>query len=204
MKLYMIRHGQSEENLRKALSGQMDSLLTEQGKKDALGVRKVLQGISFDKVYSSDLSRALRTQEIALPGITAEKLPLVREISVGNLEGRKSDECEKEYGESFLLNRSTYSFASYGGENYEMLQERAKKFLEMMSKEDCDIVAVFSHGGFINVVLGCILGCQVTNENALSDNCGVSIFEYNSGKWVLRKWNMTADDKLTEYNGVVI
>jgi len=200
VKLYMIRHGQSEENLRKAYSGQMDSRLTEQGEKDALGVRKVLQGISFDKVYSSDLSRAVRTQEIALPGIISEKLPLVREISVGNLEGKKFEEL----GESFILNRSTYNFVPYGGENYEMLQERAKKFLEMMSKEDCDIVAVFSHGGFINVVLGCILGCRVTNENALSDNCGVSVFEYNDGRWALRKWNMTADDKLTEYNGVVI
>ena len=200
MKLYMIRHGQSEENLRKAYSGQMDSRLTEQGEKDALGVRKVLQGISFDKVYSSDLSRAVRTQEIALPGIISEKLPLVREISVGNLEGKKFEEL----GESFILNRSTYNFVPYGGENYEMLQERAKKFLEMMSKEDCDIVAVFSHGGFINVVLGCILGCRVTNENALSDNCGVSVFEYNDSRWALRKWNMTADDKLTEYNGVVI
>ncbi|MBE7033933.1 MAG: histidine phosphatase family protein [Ruminococcaceae bacterium] len=200
MKLYMIRHGQSEENLRKAYSGQMDSRLTEQGEKDALGVRKVLQGISFDKVYSSDLSRAVRTQEIALPGIISEKLPLVREISVGNLEGKKFEEL----GESFILNRSTYNFVPYGGENYEMLQERAKKFLEMMSKEDCDIVAVFSHGGFINVVLGCILGCRVTNENALSDNCGVSVFEYNDSRWALRKWNMTADDKLTEYNGEVI
>jgi len=200
MKLYMIRHGQSEENLRKAYSGQMDSRLTEQGEKDALGVRKVLQGISFDKVYSSDLSRAVRTQEIALPGIISEKLPLVREISVGNLEGKKFEEL----GESFILNRSTYNFVPYGGENYEMLQERAKKFLEMMSKEDCDKVAVFSHGGFINVVLGCILGCRVTNENALSDNCGVSVFEYNDSRWALRKWNMTADDKLTEYNGEVI
>lgn len=200
MKLYMIRHGQSEANLGKAYSGQMDSRLTEQGEKDALGARKVLQGISFDKVYSSDLSRAVCTQEIALPGIISEKLPLVREISVGNLEGKKFEEL----GESFVLNRSTYNFVPYGGENYEMLQERAKKFLEMMAKEDCDTIAVFSHGGFINVVLGCILGCRVTNENALSDNCGVSIFEYNSGKWVLRKWNMTADDKLTEYNGVVI
>jgi len=200
VKLYMIRHGQSEENLRKALSGQMDSRLTEQGEKDALGARKVLQGISFDKVYSSDLSRAVRTQEIALPGIISEKLPLVREISVGNLEGRKFEELE----EGFVLNRSTYNFVPYGGENYEMLQERATKFLEIMAKEDCGIVAVFSHGGFINVVLGCILGCQVTNENALSDNCGVSVFEYNDGRWALRKWNMTADDKLTEYNGVVI
>jgi len=200
MKLYMIRHGQSEENLRKAYSGQMDSRLTEQGEKDALGAREVLQGISFDKVYSSDLSRASRTQEIALPGIISEKLPLVREINVGNLEGKKFEEL----GEGFVLNRSTYNFLPYGGENYEMLRERAKKFLEMMTKEECDIIAVFSHGGFINAVLGVILGCTVTNVNALSDNCGVSVFEYNDGRWALRKWNMTADDKLSEYDGRVV
>jgi len=30
------------------------------------------------------------------------------------------------------------------------------------------------------------------------------VFEYNDSRWALRKWNMTADDKLTEYNGEVI
>jgi len=194
MKLYLIRHGQSRENVRCAHAGQMDSPLTEQGEKDALGAKKVLHGIKFDKVYSSDLIRASRTQQIALPGTSAKKLPLIREINVGSLEGKVFKECEEEFGKLFTKNRAEYNFLPYGGENYEMLKKRAEEFLGMIAMQDFECVAAFTHGGFINAVLGVVLGCKVTNVNSLSDNCGVSVFEYNDGKWRLHKWNITAGD----------
>lgn len=204
MRLYFIRHGQSEANIGRMQAGQADSRLTEQGRKDAIGAKEVLKRIEFDKVYSSDLSRAKITQEIAYPYDDVIVTEILREISVGKaLEHRTFVDCEKEYGETYLQNRADYNFVPYGGENYDMLRERAIAFLDMVIKDGGECVAAFSHGGFINAALGYVLGCTVTNGKALSDNCGVSIFEYENGKWALRKWNMTADDMLTEYSGVV-
>lgn len=204
MKLYFIRHGQSEANAGLMQAGQCNSKLTEQGRKDAFAAKEVLKNIKFDKVYSSDLSRAKITQEIAYPCEDVIVTELIREIKIGEvLEHKTFVWCEEKFGKDYVKNRGKFDFTPYGGENYEMLTERAVAFLDKAVKDGGECVAAFSHGGFINAVLGYVLGCQVIDGKALSDNCGVSIFEYRDGKWALRKWNMTADDVLPEYSGVV-
>ena len=193
MKLYFIRHGQSEANIGRMQAGQADSKLTEQGREDALNARKILKNIPFDKVYSSDLSRARITQEIALSREDVIITELIREIDVGNkLEGKTYEKCEEEFGEVYVLDRAQFNFQPYGGENYQMLEKRVTEFLQNVLDDGGECVAAFSHGGFINAVLGFVLGCHVTTKQALSDNCGVSVFEYSNNTWKLVKWNMTA------------
>ena len=68
MKLYIVRHGESETNRKGLWTGWLDVALTDKGIADAERVRDTLRGIKFDKVYSSDLQRARVTCEIALPG----------------------------------------------------------------------------------------------------------------------------------------
>ena len=60
-----------------------DVPLTENGEKDALFARSVLASASFDKVYASDLCRAIRTAEIALPGCRPEIMHFVLDIAKG-------------------------------------------------------------------------------------------------------------------------
>ena len=81
MKLFMIRHGQTTANETVTYAGQTDAKLTELGKQQAAAIAPVLEGIPFDKVYSSDLSRAYVTQQLALPDYTATLLPLLREYA---------------------------------------------------------------------------------------------------------------------------
>ena len=50
MKLYLIRHGQSETNLKMIHGGQLDVSLTQQGEKDAKSAGRLLEGISFSQV----------------------------------------------------------------------------------------------------------------------------------------------------------
>ena len=57
MRLYVIRHGESENNLKKCWTGWYDAPLTEKGRQDARKAGTFLQGITFDKIYASDLSR---------------------------------------------------------------------------------------------------------------------------------------------------
>lgn len=83
MRVYVIRHGESESNLKKIWSGQFDAKLTEKGKEDAKKVGEVLKGVSFDKIYTSDLSRAMDTAKIAIPDCSFETSPLLREVDMG-------------------------------------------------------------------------------------------------------------------------
>ena len=88
MKLYVIRHGESETNLSGCYTGHLQVPLTEKGIKEAESVHPFLSGINFDKIYSSDLIRAKRTAEAAIPGCVYEETPLLREVDLGELSGK--------------------------------------------------------------------------------------------------------------------
>ena len=70
MKLYLIRHGESETNLAGHYTGWSQVNLTEKGVRDAEGVRPIIQNIKFDNIFSSDLILAMKTAETAIPGCT--------------------------------------------------------------------------------------------------------------------------------------
>ena len=90
MKIYIVRHGQTEMNRAGALQGRTDLPLTGQGIAQAERLRDYFreQGIHFDRVYSSPLGRAVRTAEIAAgwsgPLVIDERLT---EMDYGPYEG---------------------------------------------------------------------------------------------------------------------
>ena len=77
MKLYLIRHGESEGNLLGVFSGWLQHNLTEKGREDACKAGRIIKKVKFDKVYSSDLNRAIETAKIALPDYECEPTPLM-------------------------------------------------------------------------------------------------------------------------------
>ncbi len=66
MKIYIVRHGETNGNLRGALQGWMDELLNEKGRELAIITARALSDIKFDVAISSPLSRAYETAEIIL------------------------------------------------------------------------------------------------------------------------------------------
>ena len=64
--VYIVRHGQTLLNRYKKMQGWVDSPLTEKGIQDGKRAGKILENIKFDKAYSSDTMRAIRTCEYIL------------------------------------------------------------------------------------------------------------------------------------------
>ena len=89
MKLYLIRHGQSEGNRLQVFHGQFDYPLTAQGRQEALLCGEKLRDISLAHCYASDLQRARDTAALALQGrdVPITLLPALREQNVGDFEG---------------------------------------------------------------------------------------------------------------------
>lgn len=188
MKLYMVRHGQSETNLARRYTGWAQVNLTEQGISDAKRAGEYLKEIPFDRIYSSDLIRAVQTAHHALPGCEPVQLPVLREINVGELAGQLIAECPERYGADFDENRRTRNFVPYGGENQAMFRERVCRFLQMMEKEDARTVAAFAHAGVVQTMLDVVLGMDVDRSRVRCLNGAVSVFEYEGGRWMLRTW----------------
>lgn len=191
MKVYMIRHGESEGNRDSRHTGQSQVPLTEKGREDARRAGRLLAGLQFDRVYSSDLIRAMETQALALPGVQAERLALLRELDVGSLAGRPVQECREQLGEAYAACRRDRDFTVYGGESNTMQRERVQKFLSMLETQPEENVAVFCHAGTITCALEVVLGVQNAYASLACDNGSVSIFEYKNGGWRLLKWNCT-------------
>lgn len=193
MKLYLIRHGQSEANLKKIHGGWLDVPLTEQGRLEAKSAGRILEGIPFHKVYSSDLIRALETADIALPDYEKTQTPLLREICLGSLAGRKAQDCLEEYGEHYLTQKANWNFRDFGGESYDEHRDRAKAFLDSVADEGDIHVAAFCHEGTIKCMLDLVLqiGHWVSVKNILCENGSVTILDYQNGHWRLCQWNLT-------------
>ena len=192
MNLYFMRHGQSVANATRMYSGWSHVPLTEKGFEDAAKAGKVLAGIHFDKVYSSDLLRACPTCETALPGVPYEKNELLREISTGILTGTNHFAALEKYGEAHKRCTEARDYSRYGGESHQMHCERVAKFMKMLEENPIDgNVAVFCHDGTAKAILSYVLGVEFHPYRVTNDNGAVNMVSWDGRVWQLNKWNIT-------------
>ena len=180
MKLYLIRHGESETNLAGHYTGWAQVNLTPKGVKDAEGIRPILEKIKFDKIFSSDLIRAMKTAETAIPGCTYETTPLLREINVGNLAHKPF--LPLDAPERKLM---VDGFKSFDGESNAEFRARTTEFLDKVKALGCDNVAAFTHAGFLRTTLSILFSANINTMNFVCSNCAIVILELKDGRWML-------------------
>lgn len=183
MILFLIRHGQTTANLAGVYSGQSDVMLTEQGRAQAQALQPLLAKYEFDRVYSSDLTRAADTQRLAIPDVEGIRTPLLREIDVGELAGCSISNLWREKGNPHG------DFTPYGGENFTQCTNRLREFLAQLEADPCERVAAFAHGGLIRGMLHIVLGDQADVDAALTGNCSVAVFRFDGKRWLMLAWN---------------
>ena len=184
MKVYVIRHGESINNWEKKWTGWQDVPLTATGREDAKKAGEYLRTISFDKVFSSDLSRALETAKIALPQYDCKASPLLREVNVGSLAGRHLSSLTDEE----RLTVAKEGYGAFGGETKGEFSSRIKKMMEELENRSEDTVALFCHAGFLRSMLDTVVGTVLPRKNILCENCAVAVFEQSGGIWKLHSW----------------
>ena len=184
MKLYMIRHGESEYNLSGRWTGWHDVSLTDKGVEDAKKAGALLDGVVFDKIYSSDLKRAVSTAKIVIPGCEPEITPLLREMNVGELGGTElrltTDEQRKYIAEN--------GYDMFNGEGKAEFRNRVSEFLKLAESLECNNVAAFSHAGLIRTVLDLTVGMYLPRDRVRCNNCNIAVFEFSDMKWRLYSW----------------
>lgn len=183
MKLYLIRHGKSETNAAGQWTGWLDVSLTEKGFEDAKRVRRFLEGISFDKIYASDLLRACQTAQTAIPGCSFEKTALLREINVGDLAGTPLANTNQVFPKLSL-----HGYAAYHGESKEDFSGRLRQFLSMLEQQNLQTVAAFAHAGCLRTIFDIVVGSAIPRSAMLCYNCCIAVLEYRDGKWALHSW----------------
>ena len=123
--LVLVRHGQSEWNLKNLFTGWKDPDLTEQGITEAkeAGRKLKAQGLTFDVAFTSDLTRAQHTLKLMLAEIGQTGLPTTQDLALnerdyGDLSGLNKDDARKKWGEDqVLIWRRSYDVPPPGGES---------------------------------------------------------------------------------------
>jgi 2,3-bisphosphoglycerate-dependent phosphoglycerate mutase len=123
--LVLVRHGQSDWNLKNLFTGWKDPGLTEQGVAEAKSAGQKLKalGIGFDIGFTSALSRAQVTLDLMLAEMGQSGLKVVRDQALnerdyGDLAGLNKDDARKKWGEQQVhLWRRSYDVAPPGGES---------------------------------------------------------------------------------------
>ena len=123
--LVLVRHGQSEWNLKNLFTGWRDVDLTDKGVAEAQAAGRQLEalGLRFDVAYTSALVRAQRTMDLMLDELGQRSLPVIRDQALnerdyGDLSGLNKDDARKRWGEEQVhIWRRSYDVAPPGGES---------------------------------------------------------------------------------------
>ena len=123
--LVLVRHGQSEWNLKNLFTGWRDPDLTEQGVGEAkkAGAELASRGLKFDIAFTSDLQRAQKTCQHILDGVGQSSLNTIRNLALnerdyGDLSGLNKDDARAKWGEEqVLIWRRSYDVPPPGGES---------------------------------------------------------------------------------------
>ena len=131
--LVLVRHGQSEWNLKNLFTGWRDVDLTEKGVAEAreAGRKLKAQGIKFDVAFTSVLKRAQRTLDLMLTELGQTTIPIFKDQALnerdyGELVGLNKDDARKKWGEEQVhIWRRSYDVAPPGGESLKDTLARA-------------------------------------------------------------------------------
>ncbi|MEO0867177.1 MAG: histidine phosphatase family protein [Cyanobacteria bacterium J06642_11] len=207
LKLVLIRHAESLGNVDGQLEGQTSTGLSPRGQQQAqkLGQYLATQP-SPTHLYSSPLERATETANVlaSISGLAPQVTPLLQELHQGIFQGLTWSEASQRYP---VLCRQLTTTLDYQpvpeAETLEAAHQRAVEWHHQLWQQHRpgDLLWVVSHGGFMQQLVGVILGCDRTWQIPIHNT---AIFEFwligpnaqnpdlhNPELWKIVKFNQT-------------
>ena len=188
MKIYIIRHGETDLNKQRLLQGRYNSQLNEQGRQQARDCAAWLKarGISFDRVYASPLDRAMETAHLATGVAREDIVPEERivEIAFGPYEMQSYEKLDDTMMAYFR--DPVHTPAPEGMETIEELVARVGSFMEdlkaVAKDPSLDSIAVVTHGVSIRTIMAYLKGQSFEEGwNLMVGNCDVFCTECTDG-----------------------
>ena len=192
-RLIIVRHGQTQWNLKLIRQGHLDSPLTEKGIAQAKALGERLMRETFTALYSSDLGRAVQTAQMiaAATGHEIVTDPRLRERHLGIFQGLNGDELREKYPEEYRLHRTVGpSYVIPGGESVRQQMARNVDYLvEIAEKHRGETIVVVTHGGVLSGFFRHALAIPLEAPRRFEFmNASLNVFAYEAGNWMLRTW----------------
>ncbi|MBH0210482.1 MAG: 2,3-bisphosphoglycerate-dependent phosphoglycerate mutase [Nitrospira sp.] len=175
--LILLRHGESQWNLENRFTGWVDVPLSPRGIQEAKDAGVKLSGFTFDRAFTSVLSRANETLRLVLEAVGQTGIPIEKDIALnermyGDLQGLNKAETAQKYGEAQVkIWRRSYDVKPPGGESLKDTAERVLPYYEAKIKPYLfkgETILIAAHGNSLRALVMQLE--QLTKEQVLELN----------------------------------
>jgi len=192
-RICLARHGETNWNLERRVQGQLNIPLNVRGAAQAQALARELCSEHFDRIYSSDLKRALQTvtplsTRLGLPIETSARL---REKDDGDWQGMTFEDVDRAFPSEHALHRQRQAdFLIPGGETLAAFAERvATELAAIARRHEGETILVVAHAGVLDI------GYRLATGLGLSEkrdppvlHAAPNWFFYEDGRWTLERW----------------
>lgn len=185
MNIYLVRHGETDENKRNTYYGSKDVDLNDKGIEQAQKLAEKLKNVNFKSIFLSESKRVKHTADIILKEKETKVIidKRINEINFGLFEGKNYDELCRLYPEECKLWKSNWKeFQPPEGESYKEFYLRVAKFIDDIIKISEEDILIVAHSGVIKSIY-----CYVLENNMdlfwkfSSHNGDISVIKYEYG-----------------------
>lgn len=188
MKIYLIRHGQTDWNLEGRFQGREDIALNEYGIKQAIECGEAFEGEHIKAIVTSPLIRARKTAKIIADMIGVEQVIVdeaITERDFKKVSGMTPQEREAFYASGEKDDKEPWD------DLYKRMIASIKRYANKFNPHD---IIMVSHGASINSVLSVISNGYTGTGKLFLKNACINILEYKDGQLQLGAFNMTAQE----------
>ncbi len=196
MKLIIVRHGETVENVKNLSQGHIDGTLTDNGQNQVRKLGERLKDAKIDFIYCSDLGRTKDTLKEIIrfhPHIPVIYNDLLRERSKGIFEGKPKEVLTKVRERA---GGTRFEYRPEGGENFPDVRARVKAFIDFLflRHADSETILLCTHGGWKNSFMSYLLNMpfEETVQRFNFKNASVTTLNLKrDGKYLLHLVNCT-------------
>ena len=161
MRLWLVRHGETEANVAGLYSGHAPTPLTERGIAQAQTLGTLLRHVPVDNVLCSELERARHTTQLILGDreVPVRNMPELNEIFFGDWEMRHHRDLAREDAENYAVWCNDWQNATpTNGEGFQAFSQRVERFIAQLADyKTCQNLLVVSHQGVLSVLIARLL-----------------------------------------------
>ncbi len=198
--IILVRHGETEWNIKEVFRGRIDIALNETGRKQAELLAEYLRDLEIDAVYSSPLRRALQTAQMiaSYHKLNIVTSPGLLDFDYGKWQGLSHEEVKEGYDELYTqwIN-NPHQARMPAGESLNDVSKRAVGVVNEVIARYSGTVVLVSHRVVNKVLICALLGLDNSHFwNIRQDTCGATTFIYEDKRFILIKHNDTSYLKL--------
>ena len=182
MKLYLIRHGESLDDIEDRFGGFANYPLTENGLAKVGELAKSLEDSGIQKVFTSPYLRAYDAAKIIAEQVGAEfevEMDIRERNTYGFLSGMRKDFAKENFPDDYANSKDRRTAESIdGSEKYSDVVARAQRFVKKVRSSGFNVVGMVSHSKFFDVLQREVLRLKTIHKPS---DCGYIVVDLNSG-----------------------